>query len=574
MIEPGFVAVTAADGHPADLVGILAGVGETVVSLREYGAVRIAHWGLTSADPTTLVLARTVRTRQGSLDVPGVRALVDRGDEPLILPPFGVLTGDPLGVTLQADPMGLRQLYHGSRAGIAALSTSAGLLARVLGGGLDREAIAVQSRLGWQLGQRTLFANVTKLAPGVRARLSGGRLRLEEPTSTPLAPITLDRAVQRAAELLSESLERYLDDRPDAVLQLTGGQDSRLLLSAIPAERRRGLGVMTLGTAHDPDVVTAAAIAARYGMHHEVRAMDGLEAMDPAEAWSRCRQAAARLDGMSDPLAFAALAWTEAKFEAAPRLSGLGGEVARGFYYLGSGRQVPVTAERAKRLADWRMFVNEAVEPEALTPDFVSWSRRLAERDVYDHLSSTGKPWLAATDDLYLRHRMQRWAGVTETAWCQRREIANPMLDHAFLELAQQMSPADKRNSRFLSRLQMRLDPELGRIALEGRPAPVAYTRRSVTGSFAMTASTGRRVLRKVGQRARRTSRPPAGGAVLSQHVVEHWRAHPELLENALSLGVVQEPWVRALLRGERQASPSSVAFLTDLVIADELGGA
>ena len=573
MIEPGFVAVTASDGHPVNLTALLAGVGVTDAVFRQYGAVRLAHWGLASTDPTTLVLTRTARTRRLSLDVAGVRALVDRGAEQLIMPPFGVLIGDPLGVTLQADSMGLRQLYHGSRPGIAALSTSAGLLARVLGGGLDHEAIAVQSRLGWQLGQRTLFADVTKLIPGARARLAQGQLDLEVPTRSVPAPIDVDDAVEQAADLLTEALEHYLDDRPDAVLQLTGGQDSRLLLSAIPADRRRGLCAMTLGGPGDPDVVTAATIAARYGMRHEVHAMDGLDAMDPGEAWARCRQAALLLDGMSDPLAFAALAWAEDKFEAAPRLSGLGGEVARGFYYLGSGREVPVTAERAKRLADWRMFVNEAVEPEALTAAFVSWAHPMTEQDVYAHLQRTGKSWLAATDDLYLNHRMQRWAGVTETAWCQRREITNPMLDHAFLELAQRLSSLDKRNSRFLSRLQMRLDPELGQIPLEGRPAPVAYTRRSLSGSVAMMTSTGRRMVKKVGQRVRRTSRPPAGGAVLSRQVVAHWQAHPDVLEKTLSLGVVDERWARELLRGDRSASPSAVAFLTSLVVADELSG-
>ena len=39
---------------------------------------------------------------------------------------------------------------------------------------------------------------------------------------------------------------RYLEDHPDAELQLTGGLDSRILLAAIPPSMRRNSRVMTL----------------------------------------------------------------------------------------------------------------------------------------------------------------------------------------------------------------------------------------------------------------------------------------------------------------------------------------
>ena len=44
-----------------------------------------------------------------------------------------------------------------------------------------------------------------------------------------------------------------------------------------------------------------------------------------------------------------------------------------------------------------------------------------------------------------------------------------------FIAIAQAMSPESKRNSRFLARLQMALDPGLGRVPLDGRPPPEAY---------------------------------------------------------------------------------------------------
>ena len=43
--------------------------------------------------------------------------------------------------------------------------------------------------------------------------------------------------------------------------------------------------------------------------------------------------------------------------------------MARGFYYLGRPRDPAVTRARVARLATWRMFANEAIDPLALAPD-------------------------------------------------------------------------------------------------------------------------------------------------------------------------------------------------------------
>src|SRR5690606_6568604 len=118
-------------------------------------------------------------------------------------------------------------------------------------------------------------------------------------------------AVPEAARLLRRYLDAYLDEHPGAVLQLTGGQDSRLLLSAVDERRRRGLRVLTLGVPEDPDVRIARRIAARYGLDHTLVSMSGLEVVGPATAHAMCTQAAARLEGMADPVAFASLGWAE-----------------------------------------------------------------------------------------------------------------------------------------------------------------------------------------------------------------------------------------------------------------------
>jgi asparagine synthase (glutamine-hydrolysing) len=419
--------------------------------------------------------------------------------------------------------------------------------------------------LGWQLGQRSLLLGVTKLPPATLVSLTGGSLELTTFDRAPRSEIGLRDAVEEAAELLRGYLNAYLDDHPDSILQLTGGQDSRLLLSAVAPRRRRGLRVVTLGLPGNPDVTIAGDLARREGMTHEVLTLAGLDEVEPHRADEMCLEAARRLEGMADPLAHAALTFVEQTSERGPRISGLGGEVARGFYYLGGTRDAPVTRRRVERLAAWRMFANESVPLDILAPELGRTARASALNDLEDIMASTGLAWPAATDDLYLHQRMQRWAGVTETAVCFDRAVVNPMLDDRFVQIANSLSPRDKQGSLFLSRLQTELDPELARIPLDGRPAPEAFASRSIANSARQAKNHGHQLMRKSMQRLRRAPQPPAGGSLLARKAVEHWRRNPESLHGLHDRGLLRADWIQAVLDGRVEPSPSAVALVTNL---------
>ena len=339
-------------------------------------------------------------------------------------------------------------------------------------------------------------------------------------------------------------------------------------MSAIPRSRRRGLRTLTLGLPGNPDVGIAAELSQRYGLVHEVLRLDGMEALSAEESDRLCVEAARRLECMADPLAHAALTFVEAQAEPGARISGLGGEVARGFYYLGRARVVPVTRQRVDRLTQWRMFVNEAVSGDTLDPAFASWAREFAGTEMYSLFAATGRDWMSATDDFYLEQRMQRWAGATETAVCFDRVVTNPMLDDRFIEIARSLASEDKHNSMFLSRLQVELDDELARVPLDERPAPIAYAQKSVANSARQLATTVGKAARKARQRAARSNRPPAGGEVLARKVVEHWRSNPEVLDSVQRTGIVRDAWLDEVLGGTVDPAPSAVALITNLRVA------
>ena len=571
-VHPGVLAISWRDGS-ADAHGarqVLRRAGVLAADVHEGPGLVVATWGgLRLGADGAVMLARATRRHEADLHPEDVAALMSSGDTGALremLPPFAAFdrTGVSEAVAV-TDALGFRHLYHSHGAGWAAISTSARALAVLAGRGLDHEALTLQALLGWQVGQWTLFDGVTKLGPGELVRVRDGRLHIVTAPSPGARRLQLDEAVDEAADLMRRYLTAYVTDHPDATLQLTGGQDSRILLSAIPPDLRAGLTAITLAVPGSPDVDIAAKLSALTGVRHQVEALQDLDSMPADEAHALCARSSARLEGMADPLALAALSIAERRFDQGHRIAGLGGEVARGFYYLGRPRPVPVTRERVARLTSWRMFANEAIDLQALAPELREGARERAVDRVHGVMAASGKDWFEATDDFYLGQRMQRWAGVTDTAICLDRSVVNPMLDDRFIAIAQAMAPASKRGSLFLARLQMALDEQLGLVPLDGRPPPRAYAQPGLLNRVQSLQKQGRKAVAKARQRWGNDTRPPVGGTVLAGKVVEHWRARPELLDGGALHGVLDAHWVERMLDGELDAAPSTVAFILNV---------
>lgn len=574
----GTLVVTRLDGASPDdqVIAALGAIGVTDVNLSGIGGVTVATWGFGApyaAHDQPLLLSLTNWQRDGSVAPSRIaRWIADGSLEHLaMLPPFAALgTTRNGGVRVVTDQMGFRQLYRLSDGRMSAVSTSARALSAMSGRGFDHDALALQSQLGWQLDQATLFRGVTKLLPGESLTVTAREITSDLIPEPSFQPLMLDEAVDRASGVLRQFMSSYLDENPDAVLQLTGGQDSRILLSAIPRSRRRGLRVMTVDAPGTRDAEVAGALSALFGMRHVVRSLDGLARLSPAACYELVCEAAARLDCMADPLARAATLWAERSLEQGPRLSGLGGEIARGFYYTGrvDRHRVPVTDERVERLAKWRMFANEPVEPAALADWLSKDAPRIALQSVDLAIRQSGMSWYEATDELYYRHRMQRWAGLGESAVCFDRALTNPMLDERFMAIARGLSPRDKQHSRFLALLQVALDDELASIPLDNRPPPRTYAEPGVVNAAKIRTAGLRAAARKVRQRLLRARRPPAGAAVVARLFSEHVQQHPELLVPVYESGVFSEAWLQGYSAGIVRATPSSLALLSNVMVA------
>ena len=96
---------------------------------------------------------------------------------------------------------------------------------------------------------------------------------------------------------------------------------------------------------------------------------------------------------MADPLALAALLWAERSLARRPRIAGLGGEVARGFYYFGPPVRLRVRPPLSTGVERWRMFPNEAVETGALVPELGEVAVDAAAAEVHGELAAAHTSW-------------------------------------------------------------------------------------------------------------------------------------------------------------------------------------
>ena len=530
----------------------------------------------------TVRLTRSVRGRDGDLPTDRLPGLLGDGSalpgEALcrLLPPFAAAHRAPgdQPLVLVGDWLGFRHLYWWQGDGMAAVSTSALALAELAGAGLDHAALGAQSLLGWQVGTQTGFTGVAKLPPAGAAVLHHGRVELRRyaeprlPADPP--PGGLAGVVDELAEILRDLLGRCVTDHPDTILQLSGGQDSRLVLSAIPPELRAGLPALTLDSHGGVESRIASWLAQACGLRHEIEWLDERPPVDAPTAHRAAVAAATAQDATSSPLALAPLMLIEADVEQGRRLSGVGGETARGFYYPGQPRRARSSPALVRRLADWRLFTNEAIEPAALDPDFAAAARPAALAAVGACFEHYDRDWLRATDEFYLWQRVQRWAGVHASAVATRRASVDPLLDRRFMQLALTPDPADKRHSQLTGRLMVRLDPQLAAIPLDSGLVPSGLARPGPARSVAVGRVTATKVARKVWQRLARARRAQLGAADLGQLVQQRWREQPELVAPIRRTGVVQDSWLDELLAGRRTARPTTVAFLVNLLVAAE----
>ncbi len=162
------------------------------------------------------------------------------------------------------DQLGLRTLYVGQQEGEICFSTRLDWVARYTGKTeIDLAAFGSRWLTFNQLFGESTVLGIRKLGPGSKATLSHNSINIED---VPWLPDLKSASGSEVVSILKNFSRPFLSDGMTISLGLSGGTDSRTLLSLLEQNPRQSYSVHTFGHPDDPDVRISGDITTRLGI--------------------------------------------------------------------------------------------------------------------------------------------------------------------------------------------------------------------------------------------------------------------------------------------------------------------
>lgn len=515
------------------------------------------------SDGTTLSLEALVRSRSAD---PAIKRLRE------VCPPFAYLVREPAAQTVLAgtDSLGLQHVYLSLLPGLAVVSSSSALVARLADTTLDQTACGLYSQLGSFLGNYSMFKGVTKLTAGEQVRLvSGASETVTDGAVVPEAVRkdgffeTRNEAISEGKSVLAAIIRSYRDLHRSLRFELSGGLDSRLLLAVVRASDSDPIRTLTIGVETSPDYRIAAELVQQFGLDASFVPFSQLGAWNDDEAVERVYRASADRDFAANPMSGAIHALVSQQLPGIAQVTGQGGELGRGSYYAGQRVQPEFDANKVASLVRWRLSVNQAVNTSLLTDAFASAAAEALRVESWRYFDGLDGAWPAVTDQIYLFGRMQRWAGAVYSQRHRDHDVLAPFFHPAYVDWASRIPVEMKRNSRTFVGMLEAFDPELARIPLDSGLTPLELADQSIMGRARLTRRDARRAVRKVHQRLARRRHTPAGVDLLADLIVAGWRRSPPT--NLQHVPWLDSAAIDRVLTGDLDLDPVSVGFLVNL---------
>lgn len=389
---------------------------------------------------------------------------------------FAIVLGQPDGAfQLLTDRLGNLHVYERRVRGGTVISTSSLILASLESWSPDWHGCRQFLSTGTVFGRRSPFAGVEKLGPARVFSYGPGAARTER-IHWDLRDRLYGRTQERGdlastAGALVAAMDTILAAYPNALLDLTGGYDSRCVLAAA-LETGRPFTTIVNGPDNAPDVETARRIAREFGLKllHTPPPAAG-----PLECWSTARECLPLTDGEYDVTlyqsAFRAHSGRAREFDVT--VNGSNGEITKGYWYE---LLMPHTGKRghfdSRRIAAAR-FTFEGEPAGLLAHDFpTSVTDDLAAEIDAANAGLEDCPNTSLLDSVYLTLRMHRWQGRISSSTQRIWPGASPFMFRRPMELSLAVPGVKRARLAFTTRLIERLNPRLAALPLEyGYPA-------------------------------------------------------------------------------------------------------
>lgn len=497
------------------------------------------------------------RSRLLEIKQVAVRIATDLTSQESFAAPYRLLKVDLKSSKVEAwfDDCGLGHVFTAKLADVDIYSNSARLLARLAGASPDRRALAAFSQLGLFPFETTPFEGVTKLLP---------RDPLASYSAQDRSAVSARQTVEALREAMRCTVSAMLEAAPDAEIELSGGLDSRMILAAMEPQARANRIALTLfdPAGQSADLRIADQIAQKYGMRHRVRTLDSTCLSDPDRLFGLLDKASSIYECMGNPVDKVPLLDANLGESGGARFAGQNGEILRGFFHSLQPLGEAASPQLVERLVAWRLVANDRVSADLFLGGNTSREIVSAMTDFRDRLSAFGGNWGQALDRIYLRLRMQAWAGNAASANLYRRTMFLPFFDRKFLEIAMAIPARQKSDSVAAYQLLDALDPSLSSLPLDNGIVPAKRAQQGPVRALSLLTSKAGKLAQRIGQRMTGSSGEALGGP----SVVKAWHrfdGHLRLdLDGLDRLGIFEPSALERISRGEMLQNRADLGYI------------
>jgi|GEM_PF-2827096 len=417
--------------------------------------------------------------------------------------PFVVVIYDSLkhSFHIATDRVGLQHIYTATIEGATIFATSALAIAAITNPSFDKASLAHYFSIGHLLEDRTLFEGIKKIPDATWLTIDDTGIKTSKYWTPPHE--SYEMSPKRLAAKISHTFTSLLDQRLDNApvsIELTGGHDSRLNLVAALRCAKPFQG-WTIAEKNSAELAVINKLRQVVDFPHQVVSpVKGLE----DSFLSDLDQINTLTDGETNTLnLIASLACNrQTTPERLASISGMGGEILRGFYYI-THMGIPNSSSSIyfDRIIALKMLPHIGFTP-AIFSDFFPPDHyqllRDSVRSYFDHTAGENLFW--RLDDFYFRGRQQRFAGrsCSFNSFFYRTEI--PFFANEIIDISYRAPWKLKKNSRLVRQAIELCSPALAAVdMLNGRPARpfrwadthkmIAYYSRLVQKAYARMRS-------------------------------------------------------------------------------------
>lgn len=489
-------------------------------------------------------------------------------------PPFGVFQKSADGVICATDLWGLKHLYSTQQEGVVYVATSAILLGLLTGNALDWDSLITFSLSGFYLDDMSLYQNVHKLNPGRLWRVKQGRIQEEcyyELEREQNLYSSLEAAADDGYEVLKSLMETTVEHHEQLNMELSGGIDSRLLFCAFPKEDYHRLHTITLGTPTQPDYIIAKKITDKYQVSHQFVNLEEMNSSDIDAIIASVKSKLLERDLMVDILSSIVFNWVESHLNQKSRITGLNGEIARGFYYTGQTDQTGDVTKNIDQIINWRIMINKKVDPRIFKTTVHQKGFRNSVQRIHRLFDQYPGTFMQKSDWFYLFQRMNRWNGSGLSSICQHRPVIAPFFDKRFVTWAFKVPCEYKHQGRIIAEIMKRFNSDLASLALASGPCPSDIAQPTFLSDLKKKVNFLRKVARKLAQKAGRAEREEYGVPLLTRCLSEKWARSETLLDWLNSYSALQKDFIVKALKNKEIKNPATLSFLLSLKMLSDV---